>query len=298
MKTILNITLALVMITCLSVSSYAQKSDKKVATVEIKKGKTLEDALNKIAKKSGAGSFVAITELSVMGTLSDNDFKLLRTLTTTGKGALKHLDLTNVENKTIKNAQFADCTNLEFIALPKGLATVPRELCRRCSNLKQVVVNEGTKIIGRHAFGNTAITEVWFPSTIEYVYGYVFDNVNMENFQALHLKSLPFQWLNVARSDASEGENQEKSWSMIFPTNLLPATVFVPAEYVEYYKYPDPQHVVCGPLKDILKKMNAEDADWVEGPTENAPYLRAGNPLKRSFRWMRGTTEILPEPIK
>ena len=120
----------------------------------------------------------------------------------------------------------------------------------------------------------------------------------MENFQALHLKSLPFQWLNVARSDASEGENQEKSWSMIFPTNLLPATVFVPAEYVEYYKNPDPQHVVCGPLKDILKKMNAEDADWVEGPTENAPYLRAGNPLKRSFRWMRGTTEILPEPVK
>ena len=62
MKTILNITLALVMITCLSVSSYAQKSDKKVATVEIKKGKTLEDALNKIAKKSGAGSIEAITE--------------------------------------------------------------------------------------------------------------------------------------------------------------------------------------------------------------------------------------------
>ena len=44
MKTILNITLALVMITCLSVSSYAQKSDKKVATVDIKKGKTMEEA--------------------------------------------------------------------------------------------------------------------------------------------------------------------------------------------------------------------------------------------------------------
>ena len=53
---------------------------------------------------------------------------------TAGKGYnLKNLDMTAVENETLKNGVFNGCNLLENITFPMGLQYVPREACRNCS---------------------------------------------------------------------------------------------------------------------------------------------------------------------
>lgn len=175
----------------------------------------------------------SITSLELKGRLNDTDLNLLKNMMTAGKGYnLKTLDMTEVENETLKNGVFNGCNLLENISFPTGLQYVPREACRNCTKLRTVVVNEGPTYIGRHAFGNSVVNEAWFPSTMTYVYGYIFDNVTA--LKTLHLKSLPFQCKEVARSDADEGATQPTTWCTVFKT--WPSTVYVPMEYLEYYE--------------------------------------------------------------
>ena len=159
----------------------------------------------------------SITSLELKGRLNDTDLNLLKNMMTAGKGYnLKTLDMTEVENETLKNGVFNGCNLLENISFPTGLQYVPREACRNCTKLRTVVVNEGPTYIGRHAFGNSVVNEAWFPSTMTYVYGYIFDNVTA--LKTLHLKSLPFQCKEVARSDADEGATQPTTWCTVFKT--------------------------------------------------------------------------------
>ena len=234
----------------------------------------------------------SITSLELKGRLNDTDLNLLKNMMTAGKGYnLKNLDMTAVENETLKNGVFNGCNLLENITFPMGLQYVPREACRNCSKLRTVVVNEGPTYIGRHAFGNSMVSEAWFPSTMTYVYGYVFDNVTA--LKTLHLKSLPFQCKEVARSDADEGATQPTTWCTVFKT--WPSTVYVPMEYLEYYKNPDPKHVVSMHFQDLLNTLTSESEEWTKGPKVQQPYLKSNSALKSNFTWGSSATTIMGE---
>ena len=234
----------------------------------------------------------SITSLELKGRLNDTDLGLLKDMMTLGKGYnLKNLDMTEVANETLKNGVFNGCNLLEKISFPTGLEYVPREACRNCSKLRSVVVNEGSVYIGRHAFGNSVVSEAWFPSTLTYVYGYVFDNVT--TLKSLHLKSLPFQCKEVARSDADEGATQPTSWSTVF--KAFPSIVYVPMEYLEYYKNPDPKHVVSMHFQDLLNTLTSESEEWTKGPKTQQPYLKANSSLKSNFTWGSSATTIMGE---
>lgn len=234
----------------------------------------------------------SITSLELKGGLNDVDLDLLKNMMTAGKGYnLKNLDMTEVTNETLKTGVFNGCNLLEKISFPTGLKYVPREACRNCSKLRSVVVNEGPVYIGRHAFGNSVVSEAWFPSTITYVYGYVFDNVT--TLKSLHLKSLPFQCKEVARSDADEGANQPTSWSTIF--KAFPNVVYVPMEYLEYYKNPDPKHVVSMHFQDFLNTLTSASEEWTKGPKLQQPYLKANSSLRSNFTWGSSATTIMGE---
>lgn len=236
--------------------------------------------------------WASITSLELKGRLNDTDLNLLKSMMTAGKGYnLKNLDMAEVTNATLKNGVFNGCNLLEKIVFPKGLEYVPREACRNCSKMRSVVVNEGPVYIGRHAFGNSVVSEAWFPSTITYVYGYVFDNVT--TLKTLHLKSLPFQCKEVARSDADEGATQPTSWSTVF--KAFPSTVYVPMEYLEYYKNPDPKHVVSMHFQDLLNTLTSESEEWTKGPKVQQPYLKANSSLKSNFTWGSSATTIMGE---
>ena len=234
----------------------------------------------------------SITSLELKGRLNDTDLNLLKNMMTAGKGYnLKTLDMTEVENETLKNGVFNGCNLLENISFPTGLQYVPREACRNCTKLRTVVVNEGPTYIGRHAFGNSVVNEAWFPSTMTYVYGYIFDNVTA--LKTLHLKSLPFQCKEVARSDADEGATQPTTWCTVFKT--WPSTVYVPMEYLEYYKNPDPKHVVSMHFQDLLNTLTSESEEWTKGPKVQQPYLKSNSALKSNFTWGSSATTIMGE---
>ncbi len=234
----------------------------------------------------------SITSLELKGRLNDTDLNLLKNMMTAGKGYnLKTLDMTEVENETLKNGVFNGCNLLENISFPTGLQYVPREACRNCTKLRTVVVNEGPTYIGRHAFGNSVVNEAWFPSTMTYVYGYIFDNVTA--LKTLHLKSLPFQCKEVARSDADEGATQPTTWCTVFKT--WPSTVYVPMEYLEYYKNPDPKYVVSMHFQDLLNTLTSESEEWTKGPKVQQPYLKSNSALKSNFTWGSSATTIMGE---
>lgn len=102
-----------------------------------------------------------------------------------------------------------------------------------------------------------------------YVYGYIFDNVTA--LKTLHLKSLPFQCKEVARSDADEGATQPTTWCTVFKT--WPSTVYVPMEYLEYYKNPDPKHVVSMHFQDLLNTLTSESEEWTKWTEGSATLL-------------------------
>lgn len=260
--------------------------------IEVPSPGGLKDILQGLIGTGIYKDWASITSLELKGRLNDTDLDLLKNMMIAGKGYnLKNLDMTEVTNATFKTGVFNGCNILEKIVFPKGLEYVPREACRNCSKLKTVVVNEGPVYIGRHAFGNSVVSDAWFPSTITYVYGYIFDNVI--TLKALHLKSLPFQCKEVARSDADEGDIQPTSWSLVFKT--FPSTLYVPMEYLEYYKNPDPKHVVSMHFQYLLNTLTSASEEWTKGPKVQQPYLKANSSLKSNFTWGSSATTIVGE---
>ena len=87
-----------------------------------------------------------------------------------------------------------------------------------------------------------------------YVYGYIFDNVTA--LKTLHLKSLPFQCKEVARSDADEGATQPTTWCTVFKT--WPSTVYVPMEYLGILQESGPETRSSMHFQDLLNTLTSE----------------------------------------
>lgn len=69
--------------------------------------------------------------------------------------------------KYLGQGAFADCTELEYVKLPKGIESLSESLFAGCRSLKTAEIPEGVSIIGLNAFGGcTSLEEIHFPSTV------------------------------------------------------------------------------------------------------------------------------------
>lgn len=245
-----------------------------------------------------------VTKLVLKGILSKEDLKLLKNMATSG--ALTHLDMTEVSSTSefdvcspgqggnYSDGQFIRCAKLTYVATPKDLKEIERNFFRHCTNLKTIVINEGTEIIHRHAFGNTSATEVWFPSTIKNVYGYIFDNVVLANLR-LHLKGKPFQWRGIVRDP-----DQPRNASSVFAGDNLPGKVYVPADYVSMYKNPAATDVVSSipEINDLIQNCITDATKWNAsiGGSVTDFIVTINLTPKALFAWMRGTSAAEAEP--
>ncbi len=77
---------------------------------------------------------------------------------------------------TIKSGTFMGLTGLTSIALPSTLKTIDENAFLNCTNLASVTFKEGLTTINEAAFQNTALTEVYLPSTLETLHATAFDS--------------------------------------------------------------------------------------------------------------------------
>lgn len=69
--------------------------------------------------------------------------------------------------KTIGEAAFYGCGNLDVITLPKSLRKIEAGAFVYCYNLQKMNLNEGLQSIGDYAFQNTGIQSITIPSTLK-----------------------------------------------------------------------------------------------------------------------------------
>lgn len=74
-------------------------------------------------------------------------------------------------NITIVGANFCDCTDITGVTLPKHCTTLGFDAFRNCTNLKNVVLNEGLKTIDKNALKNVGIEELTIPNTVTSILG-------------------------------------------------------------------------------------------------------------------------------
>ncbi len=92
----------------------------------------------------------------------------------------RNLDnLTSVEIpegvKTIGNSAFYDCNSLSEIKLPESLKTIGNYAFQGCEKLKGIQLKEGIQTIGSDFIGNTEISGIVIPKTVESM-DYAFSN--------------------------------------------------------------------------------------------------------------------------
>ena len=105
----------------------------------------------------------ATTSLRLIGTLSDDDFKTLREMTT-----LVSLDITEVTNDNIPIEAFKE-SSFKTIQLPSGLKTINNGAFNG-SSLTELIIPEGVKEIGDSILLNSKhLTKLVIPGTVEKV---------------------------------------------------------------------------------------------------------------------------------
>lgn len=255
---------------------------------------SLQQTLNNLVQDSIFESVASITSLELKGNLSNSDWSLLKNMCTAGKGYnLQHLDLTEVTNENMAANQFNGCTLLRSIVFPKAMRTNGERVCQGCTELTSAKFHEGVTYICNHFFNNDSkLNEIWLPSTLQYLYGSSFEKCS--GIRKIHIQSLPLQILNVARSPSQPTTNSGVFLNI--SNNAVPktCTLYVRSEYMEYFKNPDPQHVVNMHLADYLSGLTATSDEWLKS-TKTFDWKPSTAILRDNFVWANAATTIIAE---
>ena len=273
-------------------------------TLWIQEGESLQDALNRAISKGVFSGMSAITDLELGGTLSDADWDLLIKMCkkdtpiddngTTGN--LQRLNLKHITNTTMRDYMFEKCNNLKEFTFPGNLEAVPLRCLQECENLELIDVPSAVTI-GAWAFRNCfRLREVWLPENLEYLYGYVFDNINgkaedlvQPNMTDIFLRSKPVQCLQVYREP---GADPKTSWATVFKDDAQKyCTLHVRPGYANYYRNPTPENCVSYYLD--LSKYTADSPEWKDGtPIEDYKNEQA---LRHLFSWTNDATAVIED---
>ena len=83
-----------------------------------------------------------------------------------GCNALEQVDLPDTLTKISKGA-FIACTNLESVALPDTITKIDEGAFTECTKLKNINLPKSLIELGRYAFGETALTNIIIPKSLE-----------------------------------------------------------------------------------------------------------------------------------
>ena len=75
-----------------------------------------------------------------------------------------------------KGTTFTGNKNIQKLVCPSTLEVIFRETCALCSNLKEVVFNEGLQLIGIKAFSGCGLTKLTTPSTLRVINSSAFES--------------------------------------------------------------------------------------------------------------------------
>lgn len=251
----------------------------------------LKNTLDKLVESGYFTSLQDITRLELSGNLTDGDWNLLKQMLIASKGySLNTIDLTEVTNTTMPAQAFRNCDQLVNISFPKTVKSLPRNVCMSCGNLRTAKINEGTEVVEHEAFnGCSKLSEIWIPSTMTYLYARSFQNCKAVT--KIHFQCMPLQLYRVVY-DASDPKNFQHVFQGANPST---ATLYVPTNYVSYYRNPDVKHVAAGfNMKTYLSGLDQADFLSTAG-RKVQDYVGTGGSLQSYFMWTNASTKIHEE---
>lgn len=73
----------------------------------------------------------------------------------------------NLPVREIADGAFKECTTITGITIPGTVRTIGKEAFEGCTALTSVVISNGVEKIGERAFGDTGLTDVFIPNSIQ-----------------------------------------------------------------------------------------------------------------------------------
>ncbi len=143
----------------------------------------------------------AVEQLSVIGTLTDNDFQFIRekmtslevldlsraTITELPQRALAFYQSMNLTANstlhtvilpegltTIGNSVFAECTRLEYVNIPSTVTTLGRWMFENCTKVASVIIPNGVTEIPASCFYKAGLTSIEIPTNVTSIGGWAF----------------------------------------------------------------------------------------------------------------------------
>ena len=87
--------------------------------------------------------------------------------------------------KTIGDRAFANCTSLAEVEIPANIETIGIRAFQKCTKLEKVTLNEGLVTLGERSFGDTKISSIYIPVSLNEVS--IYDRVGVfENCASLN----------------------------------------------------------------------------------------------------------------
>lgn len=272
------------------------KADKvtmiQAAGTQIVMNGSIENTLNKLVEQGIYKSIKDITSLELKGNVTRNDLTKLSTWLKDDSYKLSELDLSESTNSVMNQSMFRNCKNLKKIVFPKALRNMEQLVCGDCPNLVSAKIPEGVEYVANHTFkGCPKLQEVWIPSTVKYLYGSVFEGCT--GLRKIHFQTLPLQYREVCRSMSQPMANAQvfdEATRKLMGANI---TLYVPTNYVDYWKNPDPQHVATSYLEEYLKDATSTSEKWTKPQPAFEGKPGSAWALKIEFTW--GYAAIVPE---
>lgn len=148
-----------------------------------------------------------------------------------------------IDDTTIGNGAFANCTSLTSITIPNSVTTIGNSAFAACSGLTSVTIPNNVTTIGSEAFrGCIGLTDITIPNSVTFINGGVFYNcVGLTSVTIGNsVTSIGIQLFNGCRileSVTIKATNPpELTWDNDMFVNSTNCPIYVPSESVEAYK--------------------------------------------------------------
>jgi hypothetical protein len=127
---------------------------------------TPQRRLDQALIKEGIEDFASVTQLTIAGTLTRDDFKLIRRKMAK---SLQKLDISNatLEEGKLKRGALARCTALTAVAIPNWISEIGDSAFSNCVNLKSINIPDSVTKIGELAFWCCyGLTSIHIPNSV------------------------------------------------------------------------------------------------------------------------------------
>ena len=162
--------------------------------------------------KSISGVCGCITEVVSFG---DMDYIPKFCFGGTLKGGCKKLRFVNLPYnlKSIGNDAFAECTNLQYLAIPHGITYIPSKILNGSLGVRDLIIPDSVTEIRNLAFSESYLSFVTIPASVTKIYGSAFSLP----YQLKYIRMLASTPPTMTSGDIFGGEIPEKFEGFLIP---------------------------------------------------------------------------------